>query len=756
MALATILGFPRIGASREMKVALESFWQNKISEFDLKKTASEIKKSNWEMQRDCGISEIPSNDFSLYDHVLDMSVLLGVVPARYNKPWGNVDLATYFAMARGVQKGGIDLPASEMTKWFDTNYHYLVPEFNKNISFRIASAKPFDEFKEALALGYKTRPVLVGPMTYLLLSKCADKGNCVNALDRFLPVYADVLKQLERAGAEWVQLDEPMLVADLGDDVRRNYEKAYAYLRQNTNLKIFMTSYFGDLGKNVDLATSLPIDALHIDLVRGSGQLDEVLAKIPSNVVLSMGIVDGRNIWKTNLVKSLKVLETAASKIGKERIWVSSSCSLMHVPYDLDSEMELDPTIKGWLAFGKQKLAEIAALTKGLNQGHAAIADLLVNSDQVEIARRAVDEAVRKRMEAQPLSSAGRKSPYSARRKSQQDVIKLPLYPTTTIGSYPQTAEVRRCRANFKQKKIDYAAYEAFMKQQISNVIKFQEKTGLDVLVHGEFERNDMVEYFGEQLKGFAFTKNGWVQSAGPLCVKPPIIYGDISRPKPMTVEWSKYAQSCTSKPMKGMLTGPITILQWSFVRDDLPHSSVAHQIALALQDEVLDLENAGIKVIQIDEPALREGLPLRREGWSDYLNWAVASFKLSYTGIKDETQLHTHMCYSEFNDIIDSITALDADVISMEMSRSNMDMLEVFAKYKYPNEIGPGVYDIHSPRVPGDGEMAALIEKACKSFDKGQIWINPDCGLKTRAWVEVQPALENMVKAARQMRAKG
>ncbi|MDD3288947.1 MAG: 5-methyltetrahydropteroyltriglutamate--homocysteine S-methyltransferase [Alphaproteobacteria bacterium] len=755
MAIANILGFPRIGQHRELKTALESFWQNKISESDLEKTAATLRKAHWKMQIAAGITGIPSNDFSLYDGMLDMSALLGVVPERYRAQWGIVDLATYFAMARGIQKGPIDIPAAEMTKWFDTNYHYIVPELNPNQNFRIASYKPVREFTEAKSLGITTRPVLVGPITYLLLGKMRGGGNKLDLLPRLIPIYSEILKQLEVAGAEWVQLDEPMLVGDINDSARAAYTKTYETLRQSTKLKIFVTSYFGALGENLDTVINLPIDALHIDIVRGPEQLDEVLQKLPSSMILSMGVVDGRNVWHNKLTASLDILDEAAEKIGSERIWVSPSCSLLHVPYDLDLETTLDPALKNWLAFGKQKLGEIAILTKGLNHGHSAIADLLVSSDETELSRRIHNPEVRERLEKHPLTAAGRKAPFAERRVKQKNLFNLPQYPTTTIGSFPQTAEVRKMRADFKQGRISEGAYDSFLEKEIKAAIKFQEDIDLDVLVHGEFERNDMVEYFGERLEGFAFTKHGWVQSYGSRVVKPPIIFGDVYRTKPMTTKWSVFAQKLTKKPVKGMLTGPVTILQWSFVRDDQPRSTTAHQIALALQDEVLDLEWEGIKIIQIDEPAFREGLPLRRCDWQEYLTWATRVFRLAYTGVRDDTQIHTHMCYSEFNDIIDSIRDLDADVISIETSRSQMELLDAFSNYRYPNEIGPGVYDIHSPRVPKQTEMIDLLEKARLRLSEDQLWVNPDCGLKTRGWTETKAALANMVSAAKHVRSE-
>ncbi len=757
MALSTIIGFPRIGKNRELKAALEAYWKGKTGLSELEQTAAALRAEHWQMQQAAGINLLPSNDFSYYDQMLDMAALLGVVPARYGHKDGNVTPQTYFAMARGAQRDGVDVPAAEMTKWFDTNYHYIVPEFTAAQGFRITATKVFDEYAEAKARGLTTRPVLIGPLTFLLRGKGG--GDRLALLPQLLTAYAEILQRLEKAGAEWVQLDEPSLVLDLTDVERAAYGKAYAQLRQATKLKLFVTTYFGSLGDNLITALKLPVDALHLDRFRGNDPIEQIVANRPQNLILSLGVVEGRNIWRNNLSASLAQLEAFAAKIGKEHIWVAPSCSLLHAPYDLNAETLLDAELKEWLAFAVQKLNEVAVLTKGLNEGRGAIAEALAASDKAvalrQSARRIHNPAVKQRLEKQPLAAAGRQSAFSVRQVKQRARFGLPLFPTTTIGSFPQTAEVRKARADVKNGRITPEAYNAFLQQETKRCVAVQEELGIDVLVHGEFERNDMVEYFGEQLAGFAFTKNGWVQSYGSRCVKPPIIYGDVSRPKPMTVGWSQFAQSQTSKPMKGMLTGPVTILQWSFVRDDQPRSVTTHQIALALQDEVRDLEQAGIHIIQIDEPAFREGLPLRRADWQSYLTWAAQSFRLSYTGVADDTQIHTHMCYCEFNDIIDSIKDLDADVISIETSRSQMELLDAFSTYKYPNEIGPGVYDIHSPRVPDTAEMVRLLEKANKHLDAGQIWVNPDCGLKTRDWPETKAALSHMVDAARALRAQ-
>lgn len=758
MALATILGFPRIGKQRELKTALEGFWKGKLAEGDLLKTAAVLRAEHWGRQKAAGLSSVPVNDFSFYDQALDMTALLGAVPSRYGWKGGAVDLSTYFDMARGAQRQGVDVQAMEMTKWFDTNYHYIVPEFADSQSFKIGTTKPVDEFLEAKNQGLEARPVLIGPITYLLLGKKPGDDN-LSLLDNILPIYAEIIQKLEHAGADWIQLDEPALVLDLDADARRAYDKAYRYLRRSLKSKLFVAAYFGALGDNLDFTLKLPIDALHLDLVRAPQQLESVLEKIPASLILSLGVVDGRNIWRNNLSASLSLLEKTAAKIGKDRIWVNSSSSLLHSPYDLDLETGIDEELRSWLAFAEQKLAEVTTLAKGLNEGRDAIKQALEASERAVEARKKAsrihDPAVAARLKRQPLNSAGRNSSFATRHKLQAERLGLPLFPTTTIGSFPQTAEVRKQRADFKKGRVQPGDYQHFLRSETEKVIRFQEEIGLDVLVHGEFERNDMVEYFGEQLSGFAFTQNGWVQSYGSRCVKPPIIYGDVSRPHPMTVPWSSYAQSLTSKPVKGMLTGPVTILQWSFVRNDQAPSVTAHQIALALQDEVLDLEKAGIRIIQIDEPAFREGLPLRHADWQAYLTWAAQAFRLASTGVSDDTQIHTHMCYAEFNDIIASISALDADVISIETSRSQMELLDAFIDYKYPNEIGPGVYDIHSPRVPSEHEMVELLEKASKRIHSSQLWVNPDCGLKTRDWPETKAALTRMVAAARVMREK-
>ncbi len=763
MTTSSNLGFPRIGPNRELKKALESYWAGRIGPADLESAAVELRKRNWLLQRDAGLHRIPSNDFSYYDHVLDTCAMVGAVPERYGSDGGPVGLDTYFAMARGTQggHGARDVVAMEMTKWFDTNYHYIVPELRAGQTFTLASTKPVDEFTEAFDLGIQTRPVLLGPVSFLLLSKSRDTGAPpLDLLDGLLPVYQEILTRLGKAGASWVQMDEPCLVGDLDSPARAAYERAYRQLRDassSTDLKLLLTTYFGEVTHNLDTITALPVDGLHVDLVRGADQLDAVMERLPDPVVLSAGVVDGRNVWVTDLKRTLDCLQRIESRLGAERLIVAPSCSMIHVPIDLDLEKQLDAEVREWLAFATQKLDEIVTLTRALGDDSEAVAELL-EKNRVRLESRGTSSRVHRQEVKDRAASLRdedfhRDSPFPERRLVQQQKFDLPPFPTTTIGSFPQTAEVRSKRAAFRAGKINREEYERFLESEIERVIRFQEEIGLDVLVHGEPERNDMVQYFGEQLTGLAFTDRAWVQSYGSRYVRPPIIYGDVARPEPMTVRWSTYAATVTQKPIKAMLTGPITMLQWSFVRDDQPRSETARQIALAIRQEVCDLELAGIGIVQIDEPAMREGLPLRRQDWPEYLKWAVECFRLASSGVRDETQIHTHMCYSEFNDIIEAIGEMDADVISIESSRSQMELLDAFASYRYPNEIGLGVYDIHSPRIPSTDEMRALIAKATEHLAPDQIWVNPDCGLKTRGWDEVRPALRNMVEAARAVR---
>lgn len=768
MVLATNLGFPRIGVNRELKKALESYWKGQSTQQDLARCAQDLRARHWTLQKDSGIGHIPSNDFSFYDHILDLCCTLGCVPERYGWKGGPIDLDTYFAMARGNAK----TTAMEMTKWFDTNYHYIVPEFSSNQDFALSSTKIFDEFEEAKKLGIATRPVIVGPLTFASIGKKhKDADYCRSTLiPKLAPVYIEILKKLKALGAEWVQVDEPAYVLDLRDRYKDAAKAFYEQIaREVPGLKILVATYFDSLRDNEDAVYALPVAGIHVDLCRGPGQAntgannaDEILggalAKI-GDKVLSLGVVDGRNIWKNDLGVSLGRVEKAVAKLGKDKVFVAPSSSLLHTPVDLTPEDRLDPEIRNWMAYATQKLSEIATLAKGANDGRDAIAAELKASDAVQQGRktskRIHNDEVKKRAAAITPEMKKRKSAFAERQKIQRAALNLPAFPTTSIGSFPQTENIRKARADFKAGRINEAAYKNAMQDEIKACVDFQHEIGIDVLVHGEAERNDMVEYFGEQLAGFAFSKQGWVQSYGSRCVKPPIIYGDVSRPKPMTVEWSKFAQSLTDKVMKGMLTGPITILQWSFVRDDQPRSETSRQIALAIRDEVTDLEKAGIRMIQIDEAAIREGLPLRKSDWRQYLQNAVEDFRISACTVDDKTQIHTHMCYSEFNDIIDSVAAMDADVISIETSRSQMELLEAFVKFKYPNEIGPGVYDIHSPRVPETQEMVALLEKAAKVIKPELLWVNPDCGLKTRGWPETKAALKNMVAAAKEIRGK-
>ena len=768
MTLAANLGFPRIGARRQLKTALEEHWTGRTSESALLSAARALRRDHLLMQQNAGLGVVPVNDFSLYDQVLDAVALVGAVPSRYGGSADTVDLATYFAMARGsgprgesAAAGGSGVPAMEMTKWFDTNYHYIVPEFEPGQEFTLRSFKAVEELREARALGVAARPVLLGPLSFLRLGKRAPGAAAPEVLlEGLLPVYEDVLRRLGQAGAEWVQIDEPCLVLDAQPGDGALYRKAYARLAAaSPGLKILVATYFEGLGDQLPLALRLPVAGLHLDLVRDPGQLEKALEDAPSTLTLSLGLVDGRNIWRADLDGALDLAEKAAGALGPERIQIAPSCSLLHVPLDADLETDLDEEIRGWLAFAKQKLVEVVLLARGVREGrHAIAAELGAQREALKrrkASRHLRDEKVRQRLQAIQPAMLRRGRPFAERRRMQRESLLLPALPTTTIGSFPQTAEVRAARAARRSGRMPEAEYEAFLRQAIETTIREQEDLGLDVLVHGEFERNDMVEYFGEKLQGFAFTRQGWVQSYGSRCVKPPILYGDVSRPEPMTVPWSRYAQSLTRRPMKGMLTGPSTILQWSFVRDDQPRAETRRQIALAIRDEVTDLEAAGMKVIQIDEPGLREGLPLRAADAKAYLEEAVDAFRLASSGARDATQIHTHMCYAELNDMMDAVASLDADVISIESSRSKMELLEAFRKHRYPNEIGPGVYDIHSPRVPATEEIVALLRRALGVLATDQLWVNPDCGLKTRRWEEVRPALAAMVAAARVLRGE-
>ena len=764
MATATNLGFPRIGAHRELKRAVEGYWKGNLTLDELQDAAQALRASHWSTQQDFGLDVVPSNDFSYYDQVLDTCAMVGAVPERF--PWDGetVDLDTYFAMARGLQEKDLEgegsgVQAMEMTKWFDTNYHYIVPEFSRDTTFSLSSTKVLDEYEEAKAHGVETRPVLIGPVSFLLLGKTQeDDLDALALLDDLLPVYAEVLQALADAGAEAVQLDEPTLVLDLSDEERAAFAQAYEALADAADLDLHVATYFGGLEDNLPTALDLPIDALHLDLDRGAGQLQAALDHgVPDDLALSLGLIDGRNVWRADLDRLLETVQTAVDALGTDRVLVGPSCSLLHVPVDLDTEPALSDDMKRWFAFAAQKVEEIVALAERVDGNEEATEALFEKSRAARKARAQSDwindDGVQDRVAGIDASMTKRDAPHAQRAPLQREALDLPVLPTTTIGSFPQTDDVRRMRAQYKKEEITQDEYEAFIEEQIAETIAAQEEIGLDVLVHGEPERGDMVEHFGRQLDGFLFTENGWVQSYGTRCVRPPIIAGDVSRPEPMTTRWLSYANDQTDQPVKGMLTGPVTMLQWSFVRDDQPRAETCRQIALAIRDEVVDLEDVGVQAIQIDEPAFREGLPLRQQQWDTYLDWAVECFRLASSGVRNETQIHTHMCYSEFNDIIEAIADMDADVISVEASRSKMELLDSFDAFDYPNEIGPGVYDIHSPRVPSVEEMEGLIRKALDVLDTEQMWVNPDCGLKTRRWVEVRPALENMVQAAENVR---
>ncbi|SMF94288.1 methionine synthase (B12-independent) [Methylomagnum ishizawai] len=755
------LGFPRIGAQRELKSALESYWKGRSSRAELEVLGAELRRRHWAEQ--AALDFAPVGDFAFYDQVLDMSFTLGNLPERVLGFHGDA-LDNYFRVARGRSAPVADeqagccggVAAGEMTKWFDTNYHYIVPEFTATTTFKLDASRLLEQWAEAQAQGVAAKPVIIGPVTYLALGKAKDGSGKLALLERLLPVYAELLETLAAQGVEWVQIDEPLLVTELDADWRHAYDHAYHALK-SCRVKLLLATYFGQLLENRHLALNLPVAGLHIDASQGREDIWPLVDTLPPHKVLSLGVVNGRNIWKTDLGAALDWLEPLAERLGA-RLWIAPSCSLLHVPVDLDSEENLDREIKSWLAFAKQKLGELALLATALNQGRAAVrAELDAHRAAIESRRhspRVHNPKVKAALAGIDAGLGQRQSPYAQRAPKQAARLKLPKFPTTTIGSFPQTAEIRWARRQFKAGEIDAVTYQAAMRAEIARSVREQEALGLDVFVHGEAERNDMVEYFGEQLDGYAFSQFGWVQSYGSRCVKPPILFGDISRPKAMTVEWIAYAQSLTHKPMKGMLTGPVTLLNWSFVRDDQPRSVSCQQLALAIREEVLDLERAGLRVIQIDEAALREGLPLRRSQWQAYLDWAVASFRIAANGVRDETQIHTHMCYSEFNDIIASIAAMDADAITIETSRSDMELLDAFDSFNYPNEIGPGVYDIHSPNIPTQEHIVALMKKAAERIPAERLWVNPDCGLKTRQWSEVIPALTHMVAAAKTLRA--
>jgi 5-methyltetrahydropteroyltriglutamate--homocysteine methyltransferase len=759
--VAANLGFPRIGRDRALKTALERYWTGEISEAALLEAGRTIRRESWTLQRELGIEHVPSNDFSFYDHVLDMATVVGAIPARFGRGRrAATDLSVYFAMARGI---GSATPAPlRLTKWFDTNYHFLVPELEPDADFELAATKPLEEFLEARALGIETRPVLLGPVSLALLSQAgpagADGQTISRLAERLVPAYVQLLEHLERAGASWVQVDEPILALDLSPAVLGALVTSYERLGQRSGqARILLAAYFGGLGSNLRTALRLPVGALHLDLVRAPDELTAVLEQAPATLALSLGVVDGRNVWRTDLERALSLVERACERMGPARVQVAPSCSLLHCPIDLDLETELDPEVRGGLAFGRQKLAEVATLVRAVRLGRAAVSEALAANRAALERRRAStrtrNASVTARVAAVTADMLRRRSPYAERRLRQQARLSLPPLPTTTIGSFPQTADVRKARAAYRSAALSAVEYEGYLQAEIDRCLHEQEAIGLDVLVHGEFERSDMVEYFAEALDGFALTGHGWVQSYGSRCVKPPILYGDVARPRPVTVRWSRFAQSRTSKPVKGMLTGPVTLLQWSFVRDDQPRALTCRQLALALRDEVGDLETAGIAIVQIDEPALRESLPLRRAEWPGHLDWAVDAFRLTVGGVADATQIHTHMCYSDFDEIVDAIVRMDADVLSIEGARSGMRILTTLARSGYRNEVGPGVYDVHSPRVPDQGEIEQRLRAALAVLPAERLWVNPDCGLKTRRWSEVRPALAAMVAAARHVR---
>ncbi len=770
MAITHNLGFPRIGAQRELKFALESYWKGKSSRQDLETVGRKLRKTHWQLQSNLDFS--PVGDFAFYDQVLDMSFTLGNLPERVSDYRGE-PLDNYFRVARGRSAdsahaahltdssdahadccGGVS--AGEMTKWFDTNYHYIVPELHADTQFQLDASRLIEQLAEAEALGVRSKPVIIGPLTYLALSKAKDGSDKWRLLDRLLPVYAKLLDVLAEHGAEWVQIDEPILVTELEESVRSAFKKAYEALSRS-KVKLLLATYFGKLQDNLSLVATLPVAGVHLDAVSAREEAEPLIATLPGVRIVSLGVVSGRNIWKTDLGSVLDWLKPIAEKLG-DRLWISPSCSLLHVPVDLKSEKKLDDEVKSWLAFAQQKISEISILARALNRGRNSVqSELDANRSAIQARRtsnRVNDPRVKAAVAKIDAKLGCRQSPFNERISQQQRLLQLPQFPTTTIGSFPQTPEIRLARSQYKSGKIDENSYNLAMRSEIERSVREQEALGLDVLVHGEAERNDMVEYFGEQLEGYAISQYGWVQSYGSRCVKPPILYGDINRPQAMTVEWTQLAASMTEKPMKGMLTGPVTILNWSFVRDDQARKDTCTQLALAIREEVLDLERAGIRVIQIDEAALREGLPPRKSEWQEYLSWSVECFRIAANGVRDTTQIHTHMCYSEFNDIIASIADMDADVITIETSRSDMELLDAFDSFNYPNQIGPGVYDIHSPNIPTQAHIVALMQKAANRIPASRLWVNPDCGLKTRQWSEVIPALTNMVAAAEILRS--
>ncbi|WP_342372664.1 5-methyltetrahydropteroyltriglutamate--homocysteine S-methyltransferase [Propioniciclava soli] len=758
MPISGNLGFPRIGRDRELKWEVERYWQGVSDATRLADLAATLRATHWRLQADRGFERIPSNDFSLYDQVLDTSVTLGAVPPRFGDrfdlaTWDADALDGYFAMARGAH----DVPALEMTKWFDTNYHYLVPELAPDQEFAYSSRQDAAMVREASALGVATRPVVIGPITFLRLAKRTDEGDTIELLDAVLPAYEAWLSDLVTAGATAIQLDEPALVLDLSEAEKAAYPRAYERLRAAARgAEVMLATYFGGLRDNLSLAVGLPVDVLHVDLVRDPEQLDAVVAAAPEGLALSLGVVDGRNIWRADLTALHRRLAPAVAHLGADRVQIAPSCSLLHVPVDVTRDTGLDAELATWLSFAVQRLDEVSVLTRALNgdaDAQAALADSAMAVAAHHASPRVLRPEVQDRLAHVTAEWGSRGLPYAERAPLQHERLGLPLLPTTTIGSFPQTADVRRHRASFRRGEVDAAEYRAGLQAATRACVRKQEELGLDVLAHGEFERTDMVEFFGEKLDGFTTTSHGWVQSYGSRCVKPPVIFGDIVRREPMTIDWASYAAGLTDRPLKGMLTGPVTILQWSFVRSDQPESVTTRQIALALRDEVTDLEAAGLPIVQVDEPALREGLPLRRADWDAYLAWATDAFRIAVSGVRPDTQIHTHMCYAEFGDVMDAIIALDADVISMEASRSGMQLLDELSAAQYPNEVGPGVWDIHSPRVPTAEEVDRLLGAAIAALGAAKLWVNPDCGLKTRGWPEVEASIETMVAAAERAR---
>ncbi|MFH0286864.1 5-methyltetrahydropteroyltriglutamate--homocysteine S-methyltransferase [Vibrio owensii] len=758
MATTThILGYPRIGEKRELKFAQEKYWRGEIDQNELKQVGAALREKNWNTQTEAGLTFAAAGDFAWYDHVLTTTLLLGHVPKRHAN--GFPDLDTLFKVGRGQSQASCDCKgaaASDMTKWFNTNYHYIVPEFSKDDSFEVSWPQLFEEVNDAIKAGHKVKPVLLGPLSYLYLGKEVEEGfDRLTLLPRILTAYQAILSKLVSLGVEWVQIDEPILSLELEDKWADAFKLGYQVIR--SDVKVLLTTYFDSVNDTLNKIIELPVDGLHIDLSASPEQLDEVVTKLPEDWILSAGVVNGRNVWRSDLSKQLERLQPVKDKIG-DRLWVASSCSLLHSPVDLDLEPSLSDEVKSWFAFAKQKVTEVALLGRALDGDPNAILACDTYSQPIKDRKTATHvnkPQVQARLNSITASLGERSAPYVERAAHQAEVLDLPLLPTTTIGSFPQTGEIRVQRSAYRTGKLSEAEYHQALKGHIADAVKRQEALDLDVLVHGEAERNDMVEYFAENLTGFQTTKFGWVQSYGSRCVKPAIVVADIEREKPITVEWSTYAQSLTSKQMKGMLTGPVTILCWTFPREDITRKEIADQLALALRDEVSDLQDAGINIIQIDEPAIREGLPLKKRDHKAYLQWAVDAFKISAASAKLETQIHTHMCYSEFNEIIDSVAALDADVITIETSRSNMELLKAFEEFNYPNEIGPGVYDIHSPNIPTQEWIEGLLKKAAEKVPVQRLWVNPDCGLKTRNWAETEAALANLVSAAKKLRTE-